>query len=321
MAYPLVFTAGLLSWVPMPVISPTIAGLLAMITASTVWGLSGLYYRLLSSVPVLEVLAHRSLWSLVFFCGVLLYQGRLSQLAGAVRTTRGAWPIAVAAIMISTNWCGFIYSVQTGHAIEASLGYYTFPLVAVALGLVVFGDRLNWLQWGAVALAGVAVLVLSVGLGKAPWIALVLAATFGLYGMVKKLSPLGPLISTAAEVLLLTPIALGWLAASHLGYVGGTAGQTGGVFGSDLGLSLLLMLSGPLTGVPLLLFSFASQRITMVSLGLIQYLNPTFQFLVAVLVFGEAFTPWHMIAFPLIWFGLALYSFDGWRRSHPKVVV
>lgn len=291
------------------------AGVLAMMTASTIWGLSSLFYKLLSPVPVLEVLAHRSLWSLVFFTVVLAIQGRGKDLLRAARPSRSLVPIIAAALLISANWCGFIFSVQVGRALEASLGYYIFPLVAVALGVLVFKDSLAPLQKTAILIATAGVLLLCFGLGLTPWIALFLAGTFGLYGVVKKLSPLGPLISTAAEVLVLSPLVLTWLVGVHTAGWGGTPEQSSGVFGQDLFLSVLLILSGPLTGLPLLLFSFASKRISMVSLGLIQYFNPTLQFLVAVLIFGEAFTLWHLGAFALIWTALSLYSFDAARRS------
>lgn len=298
-------------------ISPSLRGLGAMALASSIWGLSGIFYKMLAPVPPLEVLAHRTFWAFVVFAGALALQGRLGHLTRALRGGPGArvWPSALAAILISINWFGFIYSVQVGKALEASLGYYIFPLVAVALGVLVFRDSLSRVQAFAVGLAALAVLLLTLGLGVAPWIALVLATTFGLYGLVKKLSPLGPMVSTAAEVALLAPLALTWLWGVHFqGWLGPT-GRPGGVFGSDWQLSLLLILSGPITGVPLMLFSYASKRIPLTTVGLVQYLNPTLQFSVAVLVFGELFTFWHGLAFGLIWTALALYSGETLRGA------
>jgi chloramphenicol-sensitive protein RarD len=299
-----------------------VASRAAMVVACLVWGLSPLYYKLLAHVPPLEVLSHRTLWSLAFFGLVLAAQRRLGEVARLV-TGRQVLPALAAALLISCNWFLFIFSVQTGHAVEASLGYYIFPLVAVLLGMVAFGERLSRRGGLAVALAAGAVALLSAGLGAPPWIALVIASTFGLYGLIKKRVSAGPVVSVTAEVLVLAPLALIWLAGVHMAGWTGIVGRTLGIFGRDLGDSLLLMLSGPLTATPLILFSYASKRVRMATLGLVQYLNPTLQFLVAVLIFAEPFTRWHAIAFPLIWLALALYSWDGLAaeraRRRPRV--
>jgi chloramphenicol-sensitive protein RarD len=275
-------------------------GVAALVAACTVWGLSGLYYKLLAHVAPIEILAHRTLWSLVFFTLVLLVQGRLSQLRAALASVRAVGIVLFAALMISTNWFVFILSIQIGRATEASLGYYLFPLVAVGIGRVIFGERLSRMQAAAVALAALAVTILTLGLGVAPWIALVLSMSFGLYSLVKKQLSAGPVVSVTAEVLLLSPIALGVLLFAHQG--------TGGVFGADLTDSLLLMFSGILTAGPLMLFSYASKRVRMGTVGLVQYINPTLQFLVAVMIFSEPFSTWHLVAFALIWSALTLYS-------------
>lgn len=300
--------------------SQTRRGVLAMVLACTIWGLSSLFYKLLSPVPPLEVLAHRTLWSLVFFAVILAPQRRLGEIAQCLATPRLALVTLAAALTISANWFGFIYSVQVGRAMEASLGYYIFPLVAVLLGLAVFGDRLRPLQWAAVALATVAVVLLTIGLRVAPTISLMLALTFGLYGVLKRKMPAAPMASVGAEVTLLAPVALLWLGLAHGFGWAGLPGRTGGIFLTDLWLSVLLVLAGPLTGLPLMLFSYATQRLPLPTVGLIQYLNPTLQFLCATLVFGEPFTPWHAIAFPMIWAALAIYSADGLlavRRGRP----
>ncbi|MDM7968777.1 MAG: EamA family transporter RarD [Paracoccaceae bacterium] len=275
-------------------------GVAALVAACMVWGLSGLYYKLLAHVPPIEILAHRTLWSLVFFTLVLLVQGRLSHLRAALGSVRAVGIVVFAAVMISTNWFVFILSIQIGKATEASLGYYLFPLVAVGIGRVIFGERLSRMQALAVALAALAVTVLTLGLGAAPWIALVLSMSFGLYGLVKKRLSAGPVVSVTAEVLVLSPVALIVLALAHRG--------DGGAFGADLADSLLLMFAGILTAGPLMLFSYASKRVRMGTVGLVQYINPTLQFVVAVMVFSEPFSSWHLIAFALIWAALALYS-------------
>jgi chloramphenicol-sensitive protein RarD len=275
-------------------------GVAALIAACTVWGLSGLFYKLLAHVPPIEILAHRTLWSLVFFTVLLMVQGRLGQLRLALGSPRSLAIVLFAALMISTNWFIFILSIQIGHATEASLGYYLFPLVAVVIGRVVFGERLSRMQAIAVGLATLAVTILTLGLGVAPWIALILSISFGLYGLVKKRLSAGPVVSVTAEVLVLAPIACIVLLMAHR--------DGGGAFGADLTDSLLLMMSGILTAGPLMLFSYASKRVRMGTVGLIQYINPTLQFIVAVVIFLEPFQGWHVIAFALIWVALAIYS-------------
>ena len=289
-------------------------GVLAMAVASAIWGLSGLYYKALAEVPPIEMLSNRTVWTVVFFALVLLAQGRTREV-GALLARPRAWAIlAVSAVMIAINWLVFIHAVQAGHALEASLGYYVFPLFAVAIGYLVLGERFSRVQGVAILLAVVAVVVLAIGLGAPPWTALILASSFSCYGLVKGQVSLGPVVSVFIETLILAPAALIWLWGVHSGAWTDMDGRQGGIFGHDLGTSLLLAFSGPLTGVPLVLFSYAARRIAYATLGLVQYLNPTIQFGVAVLAFGEPFTVWHAIAFPLIWCGLALYSWDGWRR-------
>ena len=275
-------------------------GVLALVTACTVWGLSGLFYKLLSHLPPLQVLSHRTLWSCVFFALVLMLQGRLQALRAVLGQPRQVLVLLVAALMIGVNWFMFILSIQVGKATEASLGYYIFPLVSVLLGLVFFRERLGLWQWGAVGLACFAVSLLTWGLGVAPWVSLLIAVTFGLYGVIKKKLTLGPVVSVTVEVLLLSPVALVVLWQI---WAGG-----GAVWGQGARDVALLLISGPLTATPLILFSYATKRVRLATVGLVQYLNPTLQFLVATLVFAEPFGPWHAIAFPIIWAALALYS-------------
>ena len=277
-------------------------GVLAMLACCTLWGLSPIYYALLKDVPPAEVLAYRALWSLGFFGALLLVQGRLPMLGRALAGRSAGW-IALAALLISLNWGGFIWAIQAGQGMEAALGYYILPLVAVLLGRAVFGDALTRAHWAAVGLAGLGVAVLTLGLGVPPWLALMLATTFGLYGVIKKRLPLGPVVSVTAEVALLAPLALLWLG------LAGTQGDAG------LGRHALLAFSGPLTALPLILFSYAAQRVRLSTLGILQYLNPTLQFLVAVVIFTEPFTPAHQFAFPLIWAALAVYSVASIRQE------
>ncbi|MFW8636842.1 EamA family transporter RarD [Cribrihabitans pelagius] len=271
-------------------------GVAAILAACTIWGLSGLLYKALSRVAPIEVLAHRVLWSFAFFAAVLLVQGRFGLTGAALKDRSRALRLLAATAMISFNWFLFISSVQTGKAAEASLGYYIFPLLSVLIGRFLFSEPLFPAQKLAALLAGAAVLVLTLGLGVTPWVSLMLAASFAAYGALKKGLDLGPVVSVTTEVLLLLPVALAVIWAS-----GGGGFQAGG---RD---AALLMLAGPLTGLPLILFSYAARRVRLGTVGVLQYLNPTLQFLVAVLIFGELFTLWHGIAFVLIWAGVFLF--------------
>ncbi|MFD0979218.1 EamA family transporter RarD [Tropicimonas aquimaris] len=273
-------------------------GILAMIGACVIWGLSPLLFKALGQVAPSEILAHRTIWAFVFFCAILAVQGRLRLMPQLIGSAPGR--VLFAALMISTNWLVYIWAVQIGRTMQASLGYYIFPLVTVLLGAIVFRERLGRVQWISVGLAACAVGLLSFGLGVVPIVSLVLAVTFGLYGTLKKGLDAGPVVSVTAEVAMLLPLALGWLAWLYRD-VGG--------FPHSVGTAGLLFLSGSLfTAIPLMLFSYATRRVRLVTVGLVQYLNPTLQFLCATLVLAEPFTGWHAAAFGLIWIALALYS-------------
>lgn len=283
-------------------------GILAIVGACTIWGLATLYYKAMAHVPPLEVLAHRTVWTLVFFGVLLAVQGRFGAVPALLRgRLRGR--VVLAAGIVAVNWGLFIWAIQAGHAVEASLGYYIFPLVTVCLGVLVLGERLSRGQGVAVGLACGAVLVLTWGLGVAPWVALALAFSFAPYMLIKKQLDAPAAVSVTAEVLLLLPLAVLWLGLAQGGVV------AGGWFGADAFTSWMLPLSGLITGGPLILFSWGAQRVRLSTLGLVQYLNPTLQALSAVLVFREPFTGWHAAAFAMIWGALALYSLEGWRQE------
>lgn len=288
----------------------TTKGFAAMIAACCIWGLSPIFYKLLAHVPPAEVLAHRTLWSLAFFALVLGVQGRLRLILSAMAGPRAFGLLLLAALVISTNWYLFIWAVQSGQATEAALGYYIFPLVSVLLGRLVYGERLNRVQLFAVFLVTVAVSLLTYGLGAAPWLALALAASFGLYGLAKKRMAVGPVVSVTAEVLLLSPLALLVLWQ--------TSNSGASAFGASLQDSALLILAGPITATPLILFSYAARRLSMATAGLLSYLNPTLQFFCAVVLFQEPFTGWHVQAFALIWSALAFYSMTTFRQDKAR---
>ena len=290
-------------------------GLLAMVGASVLWGLSTLFYKALAHVPPFEVLAHRTIWSLVFFGILLAVQGRLGELATIFRKPRLLAVMILAAMLISLNWGIFIWAIQTGRTVEASLGYYIYPIMSVLLGAVLFKEMLGRAQIFAVGVIGFAVLLLTWGLGVAPWVSLVLMMSFVVYGLIKKLIPMGPVASVTGEVMMLSPIALFWLWGVHTQGWTGMDGRNVAAFGMGWYNTIMLMLLGLLTAGPLVLYSYATKRLGFATQGLVFYLNPTLQFAVAVLVFGEPVSRWHAIAFPMIWVALAVYTLNALRQE------
>ena len=285
----------------------TAQGILAILAACVIWGLSPLYYNLLTMVPPLELLAQRTLWSFLFFALVLGLQGRFSALIHALGNRGHVITLFAAACAIAVNWYFFIYSVQINRVSEASLGYFIFPLVAVVFGLIVFKEKLSALQWVAVALAVFAVLILTYGLGVAPWLALVLSLSFGTYSVLKKRLDLSPVISVTLEVMLLLPLTVPYLLIQDWPIQDST---------DSWQLWFLLMGSGPLTATPLILFSYATRRISMSTVGIMQYINPSIQFLVALLIFAEPMTDWHFGAFSIIWVAVVIYSWSGFSARN-----
>lgn len=283
--------------------SQSAKGIGAILLACVIWGFAPNYYRALGHIPAAEVLTHRTLWTAVLFGLLLAAQGRLGDLL-ALMTGPMRGRVVLAALFIASNWGLFIWAIQSGHGVESSLGYYIFPLVSVLMGVVLLGERLTRVQAAAVVLAAVAVIVLTWGLGVAPWVALALAVTFAPYILVKKGLTAAATVTVTAEVVVLLPPMLIWL-----------IWQGGGSFGHDRYETLMLPLSGILTGTPLILFSWGAQRVRLSTLGLTQYLNPTLQAFSAVVIAGEPFTIWHGIAFAMIWGALAIYSSELWRQD------
>ena len=280
-------------------------GLLLGIGAYASWGVLPLYIHLLRDVPALQLLAHRVLWSLLLLAAIVLLLKRGGAMLRAARGRTLLYLLA-STVMIAVNWTVYIWAVQNDHVIEASLGYFMNPLVNVALGMVVLGERLRRLQGVAIGVAAAGVLVMAVG-GGALWISLSLAVSFSLYGLIRKLAAIDALGGLTMETLLLAPLCLAWLV--H-------AGQTGvGSWGQSMSLDALLVLAGLVTALPLLMFAAAARRMPYSTLGLLQYIAPTIQFLMAVLVFGEPLHGAHIVTFALIWAGCALYAWDTVRAS------
>ncbi|PRY80298.1 chloramphenicol-sensitive protein RarD [Yoonia maritima] len=291
----------------------TVKGIIAIVATCVIWGLSPIYYKALSHVPPLEVLSHRALWSFLLFAVILIVQRRFGQMFSLIREQ----PVlmGLAALMISANWFLFILSSQIDRSTEASVGYYIYPLLSVLIGRFVLSEPLSPLKWIAIGLVFTAVTVLTLGLGVVPFVALSLAVTFAIYGLIKKGVSAGPVLTVATEVTLVLPLAVIWLAGVHFAGFEGFKPTTGGAFGSNWRDSILLICAGPITSIPLLMFSYGARRVSMATTGIAFYINPTLQFLVAVLIFAEPFGTVHMIAFPMIWAAVVLYSVTAIRQD------
>lgn len=275
------------------------------LSAYFVWGVLPLYFKALTSVAPTEIVAHRIIWSILFLTPLVLLGRRLPAIAAAIRTPRLAMLLALTASLIGINWLVYIYAVVSGHVLEASLGYYLNPLVNVMLGVLVLKERLSPIQKGAVALAALAVAFLALRSGGAVWISLALALSFALYGFLRKVAPVEPLEGLAVETIFLAPIALGWILwLQH-------AGQSG--FLHDRATDALLIFGGALTALPLLLFTAAAKRLPYSTLGFLQYVAPSLQFLLAVAVFGEPLTGARILCFGAIWTSLLLFVGEGVR--------
>lgn len=286
-------------------------GILAGAVAYTLWGLFPLYLKLLQAVPPLQITAQRAVWSFVMLLALAAVLGELPSLKKALATRGHIRLVGIylgLAFLLSVNWLIFVWAVSTNHTVEASLGYFINPLVNVLLGQIFLGERLRAGQWLAVGVAAGGVIYLTASSNSLPWIALALAISFGFYGLIKKLSPLGSLSGLTLETALMVPAALaylGWLEAAG-------ASRYGDVEPANV---LLVVGLGAVTAAPLLLFAVAARHVPLWMLGLLQYISPTIQFLNGVLLFGEQFSTQRAVGFGLIWLALAVFSLEGiWRK-------
>jgi chloramphenicol-sensitive protein RarD len=277
------------------------SGALYALLAFGIWGLYPLYLRELTTVSSAEIVLHRSVWSLVFLLGVLAVLRRWAWLAALVRSPRQMLMPLASGLLLALNWLMYVYAVQSAQVVEASLGYFINPLISVCLGVVVLRERLKRIQWVAVAFAAAGVMWLTWHTGRLPWLGLALAATFAVYGLLRKTSVLGPLEGLTLETLLIAPVVLPWL-------VWLTATGTGSLSTASPLLMFWLVLAGPLTAVPLMLFAAAARRLKLATVGLFQYLSPSLQLAIGVALFGEPFDAQRLAGFVLIWTGLAVYT-------------
>lgn len=272
------------------------------------WGLLPIYWKALAAAGAGEILAHRIVWSALCCALLLAYRRGVRSLLASLATPRIFLSALGSSVLIAVNWLTYIWAVNAGLVLEASLGYFINPLVCVLLGFLFLGERLRRMQAAAVCLAAAGVAFLTFHYGAVPWVALTLAFSFGLYGLCRKTARLNSLEGLTAETLLLL-LPAAW-------YLGGLeAAGEGSFFSGEPVLTLLLFGAGPVTAVPLLLFAAGARMLPLATVGLLQYIAPTLQFALAVFLYGEPFTPAHLITFSLIWVALALYSFEGWHHG------
>jgi len=292
-------------------VTPSRQGTIYGASAYLLWGLFPLYWPLLEPSTALEVLAHRVVWSLVVVVVLLGITRRLSYVRAAVRDRRRLAQIAVAAVVVAVNWGTYIYGVTNDRVLETSLGYFVNPIVTVLLGVLVLGERLRPAQWAALGLAFLAVVVLTVENGSPPWIALILAFSFGTYGLLKKTAGVGAVEGLAIETGVLLPVA-----AAYVAFLGVTGA---GTFGAEGPAHMALLAgAGLVTAVPLLLFGAAASRVPLTTLGMLQYFAPTVQFLLGVTLFDEPLPPAKLFGFVLVWAALVLFTSDVVRHHRRR---
>lgn len=291
------------------------AGLAAALGAFCIWGLAPLYFKLLGHVGADEIIAHRVVWSMVFL-GIVLAVRERGRFRSRIRVApRVLGALTLSAVLIAVNWLVFVHAINTDRVLSTSLGYFINPLVNVLLGMLIFRERLGRLQTLAVVLAFVGTAWMTVRVGRFPWIALLLAFSFALYGVVRKKTDVGPLLGLFWETLLMTPLALLWLLL--LDRRGVLAFDPGAV-----GEAVLLAGTGLVTLVPLVLFATGVRRLNLSTIGLMQYLAPSMTFVLAVFLFDEPFTPDHAVTFACVWTALALFTVAGWRHyRHARLPV
>ncbi|MGK2905753.1 MAG: EamA family transporter RarD [Desulfuromonadales bacterium] len=278
------------------------------LSAYLIWGSFPVFFKALDGAAPLEIVCHRIVWSVVFLFILVTLRGQLGQVAIALRSRQNILTLCGSTLLIATNWLVFIYAVQHGEVLQSSLGYFITPLLSVLFGFIFLRERLNRWQLFSVLLAMIGVLNLTFHHGRFPWIALMLATSFGLYGLLRKVARVEAMIGLTVETLLLGPLALGYLVYLSIQ-------QEGAFLVGTLRLDLLLPLSGILTAIPLLLFVAAARRLQLATIGFLQYITPSLHFMLAVGIYNETFTKGHLVSFLFIWAGLAIYSGDAlWKN-------
>lgn len=288
-------------------------GLALGISAYGLWGVLPVYFKALRSIDAFNIVAHRIVWSVPILAALLSFTGTWGEVREALGNRKAVILLTVTALLIGGNWLLYVYAVNSGHILAGSLGYYLNPLANVLLGRMVLKERLTWLQWAAVALAAAGITALAIGALSQLWISLTLCASFATYGLLRKIAPVDAIAGLAIETMLLFPFAAGWLV------WGLAAGDP--IFGASRVDVALILVAGVITATPLLLFTAAARRLPYSTLGMLQFIAPTFQFLIAVLLYGEPFTRAHAIAFGAIWTALALYVLALVRHARASVTL
>lgn len=283
------------------------SGLVSAVLAYLIWGLFPLYFKTIQFMPAGEIVLHRIVWALTFLLAILFWRKQWAWLRQLNRKLIAGFTLS--AVLLSINWLVYIWAANSGRVVDASLGYFINPLINVLLGVLILQERLRVRQWLCIALAGAGVAWLTLAAGQLPWVALTVATTFGIYGLLRKTASLGALEGLTLETALLFPIAVVGMIVLWLTHSGHFNQATGS-------MQLSVMLAGPITAIPLLLFAGAARKISMTQLGLLQYLAPTVQLLLAIWLWHEPFGHDRMIGFGLIWFALLLFSADSiWHRQ------
>lgn len=283
-------------------------GILFAIGAYVLWGLFPLYWKQLQAIPAKEIVAHRIVWSFVFLGIIISSKRRILEILKTIRKPRIIAIYTCSALLIFANWLTYIWAVNSGYIVDASLGYFINPLVSVVLGIIFFRERLRIGQWIAILLACAGVGYLTFKYGALPWIGLVLAFSFGTYGLIKKLAPLEALEGQTIEMALLSILALPFLLYLEKHHVGS-------FIHAGLTPTILLILGGAVTAIPLLMFSAAARQIPLSMIGILQYLAPSLQFSIGVWVYGEGFPPYKLVGYSLIWSALLVYTVEGLRHQ------
>jgi chloramphenicol-sensitive protein RarD len=279
-------------------------GIAAAVVAYALWGILPVYWKAVQGVPAFEIMCHRTIWSFLFVLLILTARRQWGWLRRARRNPKSLLTFACSACLLALNWFTYIWAVNAGHIVDTSLGYFINPLFSVLLGILFLRERLRLWQGIAIGFAAAGVLFLTLGYGAFPWIALTLALTFGFYGLLRKTAPLGSLEGLSLETALLSVptlaylVYLEWLGTSSFGHAGTVT-------------SILLALSGLVTAFPLLMFAYAARRVTLATVGILQYIAPTLQFLLGVFVYREPFTQTRLLGFAAIWISLLIYSIEG----------
>lgn len=284
-------------------------GVLLAIAAYTMWGIAPIYFKAIGEVTPFEILSHRIIWSFVFLSFLLHMGKRWRAVVHVIRDKKKMGVLSATSLLVASNWLIFIWAVNSNHMIDASLGYYINPLFNVVLGMLFLGERLRKLQWFAVLLAFIGVMIQVLAFGQVPVVALALAISFGCYGLLRKKVNLDAQTGLFIETMIIVPVAL-----FYLFVIADT--QTSDLTNNSWGLNLLLISAGIVTTLPLLCFNGAATRIMLSTLGFFQYIGPSLMFLLAVLVYGEALTTDKVITFAFIWGALVIFSFDGLKASH-----